>query len=50
MTKLQMGEDLLLVDDLYRSGATMNAISEALMAAGAAAVYAFALTRTRTRS
>lgn len=44
------GERLLLVDDLYRSGATMKVLSEALTVAGAAAVYAYALTRTRTRS
>jgi predicted amidophosphoribosyltransferase len=43
------GQRILLVDDLYRSGATMNAISEALMAAGSEAVYAFALTMTRSR-
>jgi competence protein ComFC len=40
-------ERILLIDDLYRSGATMNAIAEALSKAGAAVVYAFALTKTR---
>lgn len=38
---------VLMVDDLMRSGATMNAVAAALMEAGAARVFAFALTRTR---
>ncbi len=41
------GKTILLVDDLVRSGATMGAVAEALSHAGAAAVYAFALTQTR---
>ena len=42
------GRSVLLVDDLYRSGATMNAVAEALSEeAQAAAVHALALTRTR---
>jgi competence protein ComFC len=41
------GAQVLLVDDLMRSGATMSAVAEALTYAGAAAVYAFALTQTR---
>ena len=41
-------QSLLLFDDLYRSGATMNAITDILMTSGAAAVYAFAFTRTRS--
>jgi competence protein ComFC len=40
---------ILVVDDLYRSGATMNAITEVLLAAGASEVYAFAFTQTRTK-
>jgi len=40
---------ILLVDDLYRSGATMNAITEVLLSAGASEVYAFAFTQTRTK-
>jgi|SRR3954463_352562 len=44
------GERLLLFDDLYRSGATMNAIAEAIAAAGASQVYAFAFTQTRSRA
>ena len=42
---------VLLFDDLYRSGATMNAITAALYDQGAVAdVYALALTRTRSRA
>jgi len=44
-------QKVLLFDDLYRSGATMNAITAALYDDGAVAeVYALALTRTRSRS
>jgi len=39
---------ILLLDDLYRSGATMNAIAEVLIASGASVVYAFAFTQTRS--
>jgi len=39
---------VLLFDDLYRSGATMNAVSHVLKASGKAAkVYVLALTMTR---
>lgn len=45
------GQNVLLFDDLYRSGATLNAITDALYAKGEAAnVYALALTRTRSAS
>lgn len=45
------GQKILLFDDLYRSGATMNAITAALYDEGTAAeVHALALTRTRSRS
>jgi len=45
------GKSVLLVDDLYRSGATLNAVTGALYEKGqAAAVYAFAPTRTRSAS
>jgi competence protein ComFC len=45
------GQKVLLVDDLFRSGATMNAITSALYDQGGATdVYALALTRTRSRS
>jgi predicted amidophosphoribosyltransferase len=45
------GQKILLFDDLYRSGATMNAITSALYDEGAVAdVYALALTRTRRRA
>lgn len=43
------GKRVLLFDDLYRSGATMNAVTIALYDAGAAQDV-FALTVTRTRS
>jgi competence protein ComFC len=45
------GRNLLLFDDLFRSGATMNAITSDLYDQGAAkTVYALALTRTRSHS
>ena len=45
------GQRVLLLDDLYRSGATMNAITAALYDQGGAVdVYALAITRTRSRS
>ena len=44
------GLRLLLFDDLYRSGATLNAVASVLYDGGEAAeVYALALTRTRRR-
>ena len=43
------GKRIMLFDDLYRSGATMNAITEALLDQGKAADVV-ALTVTRTRS
>lgn len=43
------GRKILLFDDLYRSGATMNAITDLLYDQGGAADV-FALTVTRTRS
>lgn len=44
------GQSILLFDDLYRSGATMNAVAKVLTASGqAATVHALALTRTRRR-
>lgn len=42
---------VLLVDDLYRSGATLNAVTAALYKQGeVTGVFAFALTRTRSSS
>jgi competence protein ComFC len=44
------GKRVLLFDDLYRSGATMNAVTHALKTQGeAASVYALTVTRTRGR-
>lgn len=42
------GHTVLLFDDLYRSGASMEEAAATLLAAGAKAVYALALTRTRS--
>ena len=45
------GKTVLLFDDLYRSGATLNAVTRVLYEqARCADVYALALTRTRTAS
>jgi predicted amidophosphoribosyltransferase len=44
------GQRVLIFDDLYRSGATLKAVTEAVLGSGASAVYALALTRTRTKS
>lgn len=43
------GQEILLVDDLYRSGATLSAITESMLASGASNVYAFGFTQTRTK-
>src|SRR5579863_3604117 len=42
------GKSVLLFDDLFRSGATMNSITECLITGGAEVVYALTLTRTRS--
>jgi competence protein ComFC len=42
------GKRVLLFDDLYRSGATLNAIATALRASGAKEVFALTITRTRS--
>ena len=44
------GRRVLLFDDLFRSGATLNAITKTLKDSRAAAVFALTLTRTRSRS
>lgn len=41
------GKRILLLDDLIRSGATLGAVAAALTEAGAAIIFAFALTKTR---
>ena len=44
------GKNILLFDDLYRSGATLNAITKMLKVKGKAKeVYALTLTMTRRR-
>jgi predicted amidophosphoribosyltransferase len=43
------GRKILLFDDLFRSGATMNAVTQILYEKGKAArIYAFAITRTKS--
>lgn len=42
-----VGKRVLLLDDLIRSGATLGAVAAALSDAGAAIIFAFALTKTR---
>lgn len=45
------GQRILLFDDLYRSGATMNSVTKVLYQQGQAAeVYVLAVTRTRKKS
>jgi predicted amidophosphoribosyltransferase len=39
------GRRVLLIDDLYGTGATLNAAAEAIMEKGAEAVYVLVLTR-----
>lgn len=48
--KVIEGRRLLLVDDLYRSGATAAVVAQGLIDAGASAVYFLAITKTRTRA
>ena len=43
------GKRVLLVDDLYRSGATATAVTQVLLAGRAAAVLMLAMTKTRSR-
>jgi competence protein ComFC len=48
--RVTTGKNVLLVDDLFRSGSTMNAITELLMKDGkAASVSALTITRTRSK-
>lgn len=49
--KVVRDERVLLIDDLYRSGATMDSVARSLYNQGAASsVFALAITRTRTRT
>jgi len=47
-TDVVRGKRILLVDDLYRSGATATVVAQALLAGGAATVHMLAMTKTRT--
>jgi len=47
---LGSGKRILLIDDLYRSGATATLVAQALLAGGAATVHMLAMTKTRTRT
>ena len=44
------GKRILLVDDLYRSGATATLVAQELLVGGAASVFMLAMTKTRTRA
>jgi predicted amidophosphoribosyltransferase len=46
-SKLVAGKRILLLDDLVRSGATINAVAEQLTSAGATEVHILAITQTR---
>ncbi len=49
VTNAFTGKKVLLVDDLYQSGATMNVVAQLIKKDGnAAAVFAIAMTRTRS--
>jgi predicted amidophosphoribosyltransferase len=49
--KLLKGKNILLFDDLYRSGATLNAATRVLYREGKAGkIYVLVLTRTRSKS
>jgi len=43
------GKAILLLDDLYRSGATAVVVAQSIIDGGAARVYMLAMTKTRTR-
>lgn len=47
---LVIGKTVLLVDDLYQTGATMNAVASALYDMGAKDVFVLTMTKTRSYS
>jgi len=49
-TEVVRDKRILLIDDLYRSGATANLVTQSLLSVGAAVVYMLAMTKTRTRT
>jgi competence protein ComFC len=46
---LVRGRSVLLVDDLFRSGATANIVTRTLLSVGVAKVHVLAMTKTRTK-
>ena len=46
--EIARGKRILLVDDLYRSGATATVVAQNLITGGAATVFMLAMTKTRT--
>ena len=44
------GKNVLLLDDLYRSGATLTVATEVLLEAGAKSVVVLTLTKTRSKT
>jgi predicted amidophosphoribosyltransferase len=45
--RLVAGENILLVDDVFTTGATVSACAEVLLAAGAKSIYVLTLARAR---